>query len=64
MPDLDLMIDGKSVGTASRLDVFDPATSDPVGTVAKATPQDLDEAVAAVQGGSLGTGSICRCHAP
>lgn len=49
MPDLDLIIDGKSVGTASRFDVFDPATSDLVGTAANATQQDLDEAVAAAQ---------------
>src|SRR5947208_15522346 len=47
MTDLKMIIDGKEVESASRqrMDVINPATEKPVGSVPKGTAADVDRAV-------------------
>lgn len=47
-----LLIDGAWRDTADQVTVLDPATEEPIGTVAKATPADVDDALAAARRGA------------
>jgi acyl-CoA reductase-like NAD-dependent aldehyde dehydrogenase len=46
----DLVIGGKARPTAERIDVLDPATGEPIAAIASATPDDVDDAIAAARG--------------
>jgi succinate-semialdehyde dehydrogenase/glutarate-semialdehyde dehydrogenase len=52
-PDTQLFIDGQwgSAEAGGVLPVFNPATGEPIGTLARAEPADLDRALAAVERG-------------
>ena len=46
----DLIIGGKARPTADRVEVLDPATGEPMAAIASATPDDVDDAIAAARG--------------
>jgi succinate-semialdehyde dehydrogenase/glutarate-semialdehyde dehydrogenase len=48
----ELLIGGEWRDTVDRLPVVDPATEERIGTIAKATSADVDDALAAVAGGA------------
>lgn len=50
-PEVKLFIDGRWIQGVEALSVVDPATSEAIGTVAKVSLQQLEEAVAAAGGG-------------
>ena len=46
----DLIIGGKARPTAERVEVLDPSTGKPMAAIAWATPDDIDDAIAAARG--------------
>lgn len=49
MPEYHMLIDGRRVEAGNSFEVINPATGEPVGSVANATLEDLDAAVAAAE---------------
>src|SRR5687768_12769716 len=46
----DLIIGGKARPTADRVEVLDPSTGETMAAIASATPDDVDDAIAAARG--------------